>query len=50
MTTFTLGLGVNGTLGYHPNYLGGASADYQALIAGTKNWPNAGRRRRRQHR
>jgi type IV pilus assembly protein PilY1 len=40
LTTFTLGLGVNGTLGYDPNYLGGQSADYQAIIAGTKNWPN----------
>jgi type IV pilus assembly protein PilY1 len=42
MSTFTLGLGVNGTLGYNPNYLGGDSPDYQALIAGTKNWPNPG--------
>ncbi len=40
LTTFTLGLGVNGTLGYHPNYLGGDSADFQAIIAGTKNWPD----------
>jgi type IV pilus assembly protein PilY1 len=40
MTTFTLGLGVNGTLGYNANYLSGASADYQAVIGGTKNWPN----------
>ena len=40
MATFTLGLGVNGTLGYHPNYLSGASADFQAVTSGTKNWPN----------
>jgi type IV pilus assembly protein PilY1 len=42
MTTFTVGLGVNGTLGYHANYLGGASPDFQAITAGTKNWPNPG--------
>jgi type IV pilus assembly protein PilY1 len=40
MTTFTLGLGVNGTIGYHPNYLGGSSPDYQAIIGGSMNWPN----------
>ncbi len=44
MTTFTLGLGVNGTLGYHPNYLGGMSPDFQAIKAGTMNWPNPGDR------
>lgn len=42
MTTFTLGMGVSGTLGYHPNYIGGQSPDFQEIIAGTKNWPNAG--------
>lgn len=40
MTTFTLGLGVDGTLGYADNYLSGGSADYNAIVQGTKNWPN----------
>jgi type IV pilus assembly protein PilY1 len=40
MTTFTVGLGVNGTLGYHKDYLSGLSPDFQQIIAGTKNWPS----------
>ena len=40
MTTFALGLGVAGTLGYDENYLTGSSADYNAILQGTKNWPN----------
>lgn len=40
MTTFTLGLGVDGTLGYADNYLSGGSTDYNAIVQGTKNWPN----------
>ncbi len=40
MTTFTLGLGVDGTLGYADNYLSGGSADYNAIVQGTLNWPN----------
>jgi type IV pilus assembly protein PilY1 len=40
MTTFALGLGVAGTLGFHEDYLIGASADYNAILQGTKNWPN----------
>ena len=40
MTTFTLGLGLNGTLAYAEDYLSGGSADYNAIIQGTKNWPN----------
>jgi len=40
MTTFTLGLGVSGTLTYNENYLIGGSADYNAILQGTKNWPN----------
>lgn len=40
MTTFTLGLGVDGTLGYADNYLSGGSADFNAIVQGTKNWPN----------
>lgn len=39
MVTFTLGLGVNGTLQYSNDYLGGGSADYNAIKAGTKDWP-----------
>jgi len=38
MVTFTLGLGMDGLLHYDPNYLNGASADYEALKAGTKTW------------
>jgi len=40
MTTFTLGLGVDGTLGYTDNYKSGGSADYNAIVQGTLNWPN----------
>lgn len=40
MTTFTLGLGVNGQLGYTENYLSGGSADFNAIKNGTKNWPD----------
>jgi type IV pilus assembly protein PilY1 len=39
MTTFTLGLGVNGQLGFAENYLSGGSADFTAITNGTKNWP-----------
>jgi type IV pilus assembly protein PilY1 len=39
MTTFTLGLGVNGQLGYTSDYLTGGSADYNAIVSGSKNWP-----------
>lgn len=40
MTTYTVGLGVKGTLSYDQNYLNTpATGDYAALIAGTKNWP-----------
>lgn len=39
MTTFTLGLGINGTLAYAEDYLQGGSADYNAIVQGTKNWP-----------
>lgn len=38
MVTFTLGLGMDGLLHYDPSYLTGASADYEALKAGTKPW------------
>lgn len=40
MTTFTLGLGVDGTLGYADNYQSGGSADYNAIKQGTKDWPD----------
>jgi type IV pilus assembly protein PilY1 len=40
MKTYTLGLGVNGTLAYSEDYLDGGSADYEAIKQGTKNWPN----------
>lgn len=40
MATFTVGMGVNGTLGYHPNYLAGLSPNYQQIIAGTRDWPH----------
>lgn len=39
MTTFTLGLGVDGSLKYAENYESGGSADYTAIVQGTKSWP-----------
>ncbi|KAF1046656.1 pilus assembly protein [Xylophilus sp.] len=39
MTTFSVGLGVNGTLTYDKDYLTQTSGDYVALTAGTKSWP-----------
>jgi type IV pilus assembly protein PilY1 len=42
MTTFTLGLGVNGILTYDPNYLNQLSGDYFDILNGAKNWPAAG--------
>lgn len=41
MTTFTIGLGVNGTLTYDRSYLSQASGDYVNLVQGTKTWPIA---------
>ena len=38
MTTFTMGLGLAGTLDYQPNYKSGAG-DFAALRSGAKNWP-----------
>ncbi len=38
MTTFTMGLGLAGTLNYVPNYRTGAG-DFAALRSGSKNWP-----------
>jgi type IV pilus assembly protein PilY1 len=39
VTTFTLGLGVNGLLNYAPDYLTTGSADFNAIVSGSKNWP-----------
>lgn len=39
MTTFSIGLGVSGTLTYDKNYLNQTSGDYVALTNGTKTWP-----------
>ncbi|MEY2690237.1 MAG: hypothetical protein RL375_4437 [Pseudomonadota bacterium] len=40
MTTYTIGLGVRGTLAYDPDYLvGDPKGDYGELVAGTKTWP-----------
>lgn len=40
MTTFTLGLGVNGLISYASDYETGGSADFNAIKAGSKNWPS----------
>ena len=40
MTTFTLGLGVNGTLAYTEDYESANSGDFYAIRQGTKNWPD----------
>jgi len=40
MTTFTLGLGVNGTLQYSEDYLSGGSSDFNGLVQGTRRWPD----------
>ncbi|TWD90681.1 type IV pilus assembly protein PilY1 [Variovorax beijingensis] len=39
MTTFTIGLGVNGTLDYDRNYLTQTSGSYVDLVNGAANWP-----------
>jgi type IV pilus assembly protein PilY1 len=39
MTTFTLGLGVNGTLKYADGYATATSGDFYNIRQGTKNWP-----------
>ena len=38
MTTFTMGLGLSGTLDFRPNYKTGAG-DFAALRSGALNWP-----------
>jgi type IV pilus assembly protein PilY1 len=40
MTTFTIGLGVNGVLKYQDGYKTSTSGDYFDIKQGTKNWPN----------
>ncbi len=40
MNTFAVGLGVPGVLNYAENYLQGGSSDYNAILQGTKNWPD----------
>ena len=39
MTTLTLGLGVDGTLTYDPNYRTTPTGDFLAIKNGAKNWP-----------
>ncbi|MTW12824.1 hypothetical protein GM658_19640 [Pseudoduganella eburnea] len=39
MTTFTIGLGVDGTLDYDPNYKTSKSGDYFDIKQGVLNWP-----------
>ena len=39
MTTFTLGLGVDGSLTYDPGYRTTPTGDFLAIKNGTKNWP-----------
>jgi type IV pilus assembly protein PilY1 len=40
MTTFTLGLGLSGTLTYSPTYETDATGSYKNIVSGTANWPN----------
>lgn len=40
MTTFTLGLGVDGTLKYCEDYDSGGCTDFEAIKQGTKIWPD----------
>lgn len=41
MNTFTIGLGVSGTLTYDKTYWTQTTGDFNDLKLGTKNWPNA---------
>ncbi|MEB2351809.1 MAG: PilC/PilY family type IV pilus protein [Burkholderiaceae bacterium] len=40
MTTFTLGLGIDGSLKYCENYDSGGCADFEAIRQGTSIWPD----------
>jgi len=42
MTTFTIGLGVSGTLAFQDGYKNSTSGDYFDIVQGSKNWPNPG--------
>lgn len=39
MKTFTLGFGIDGLLGFTPDYDKGTSTDFEAIKNGTLNWP-----------
>ena len=39
MTTFTMGLGLSGTLQYRPDYKFATTGDFAALRSGSLNWP-----------
>lgn len=39
MTTFTMGLGLSGTLNYRSDYKTADSGDFKDIKGGTKNWP-----------
>lgn len=39
MTTFSLGLGVSGTLTYRADYLSADTGAYHDIVQGTRNWP-----------
>lgn len=39
MVTFTLGLGIDGTLLYTDDYKSATTGDFADIVAGTKNWP-----------
>ena len=40
MTTFTIGLGLDGLLEYRPDYETATTGDYYAIKSGSKNWPS----------
>ena len=40
MTVFTIGLGVDGLLGFTPDYETAITGDFAQIKAGTKNWPS----------
>lgn len=40
MTTFTIGLGVDGTLAYTPDYETAPTGDFSQIRTGAKNWPS----------
>lgn len=42
MTTFTIGLGLDGTLTFQEGYKTSTSGDYYDITQGTKNWPDPG--------